>query len=510
LPDAQTLPGSQPFAAPGRLLPECWESSHYHPGTWESTLEHDDIYIREEGIAMHRQGIVDSSVGLAPCGNQPHSIARRLVFIPLLVALVAAWLPHGAGMTAQAPGKPLDLAAMALAPEDVPAGYVDDYGEWLIPAPAIAELVLGDAVPAGLDWLYQSFYFNPDDGAAIHVFLLAFASPGQATLDAAAAEVLLRPPLPEDTVTGPAQTPGPALGAEPRATTIVTYDTWAAGGPRAEVVAVSFRRDQLIVGVSVERFTDPPSGGIPVADAAATPVVADPTQEELAGNLASILDGRITDVLAGVAPVGTDLALAPAVLPVDQLADDTIPTWGGYKAGIDLLRCGICGEENSLVPFAEVARVGYARGGVLGPLVDGEPQPPFVSVAVLGFASPEDALAVLDAIGQAPNDLPTPIPVPRGSRTITDAPAIAGADATLAYEAALDAEDPQAVVDSAGVVFVQGAWLVFVDVLGGLPADAALAAATDLAAQQAACLAAPAPCTSVTQPATLGAATASR
>jgi hypothetical protein len=111
-------------------------------------------------------------------------------------------------------------------------------------------------------------------------------------------------------------------------------------------------------------------------------------------------------------------------------------------SGIDLLRCGVCGEENSLLRFGEAALGGVVRAVVAGPLVDGEPQPPFVGVSASAFASPDDALAVLEAMRAAPNDRATAFPVPRGARTPAADPAIPGAAAALAYHGALDGEDP--------------------------------------------------------------------
>jgi hypothetical protein len=267
------------------------------------------------------------------------------------------------------------------------------------------------------------------------------------------------------------------------------------------VVAASFHRDRLVAGVSIERYTDPPSG-TPVVSLA-TPVAPDPAQEQLAIRLAATLDQRITTVLAGQAPAGVDPALAKVVLPLDQLVDASTPVFGGYKAGIDLLRCGICGEDNSLLSFGDEARGAFSRGVVLGPLVDGEPTPPFVSVAILEFSSPEVALEVLEAIREAPNDLPTSIPVPRGRRALAADPDISEAAATLAFAGAFNEEDPTAAVDSAGVDFVTSNRLVTVDVLGGLSAADAMAAAVDLATQQAACLTAGEACTTVSLPPSL-------
>jgi hypothetical protein len=361
---------------------------------------------------------------------------------------------------------PLDLAAMALAAEDVPGGFLDDYGEWWVPADAFSTLALdGGSLPAGLERVYQSFYFNPEQATAIHNYLFEFASPQDAQSGFEIVEQSLRPPLPDGTVVGPTHAPGPDLGDGPSEMTVVTYDTWAEGGPRADIVAASFGRDRLIVGVAVERYSDPPAPGTPVA-ARATPIAADPAQEALASRLASTLDERIVTVLAGGTPPGVEPALADLMLPLDQLADASTPVLGGYKTGIDLLRCGICGEENTLLPFADDALGGFARTISLGPLVDGEPQPPWVSVAISTFTSPEVAQAVLEAIRQAPNERPTPGPIPRGARTLAADPVIPMATAALAFQATLDEEDPNAPVDSAGVDFAIGNRLVTIDVQG--------------------------------------------
>ena len=217
--------------------------------------------------------------------------------------------------------------------------------------------------------------------------------------------------------------PGPDLGEDPRQMTVVTYDTWAAGGPRADVVAATFRRDRLLVGVSIQRYTDPPSAGTPVVSLATPTALA--SRARAAGHeLGRHPRLRITTVLAGQTPAGVDPALADVVLPLDQLVDAATPVFGGYKAGVDLLRCGYCGEENSLLPFADEAGDGFNRGVVLGPLRDGVANTPVRSVAVLELSSPETALAVLEAIRQAPHDLPTSIPVPRGTRTLAVDPDI--------------------------------------------------------------------------------------
>jgi hypothetical protein len=428
-------------------------------------------------------------------------MTQRRVTLVVLTLLLTAW-PFLAAAQEATPGASsgaaLDLAAMALAPDDVPAGYFDDYSEWWLPAGAFSAAFGGAETPTGLDRVYQTFYVSDDERATIHTYLYQFASAEEATSGIATVDEGLRPPLPEGTAIGPTHLPGPDLGEDPSQITVVTYDTWAAGGPRADVVAASFRRDRLVAGVSIERYTDPPSG-TPVVSLA-TPIAPDPAQEQLATSLAATLDQRITTVLAGQAPAGVDPALAEAALPLDQLVDASTPVFGGYKAGIDLLRCGICGEDNSLLSFGDEVRGAFNRGVVLGPLVDGEPTPPFVSIAILELSSPKAALAVLEAIRKAPNDLPTSIPVPRGRRALAADPDIPEAAATLAFGGVFNEEDPNAAVDSAGVDFVTSNRLVTVDVLGGLSAEDAMAAAVDLATQQAACLTAGEACTTVSLP----------
>jgi hypothetical protein len=431
--------------------------------------------------------------------------------LAVLAVLLGAWPYLAAAQDASptlANNVPLDLAAIALAPDDVPEGFFEDSSEWLVPVEAFAALVLGDApVPSGLERVYQSFYVDPENGDVLHNYLYEFASAEEAVAGFSVVDAALRPPLPEGSVVGPTHAPGPDLGDGDTVVTLVTYDTWAAGGPRADVVATSFRHDRLVAGVAVERYTDPPAGSTPVTDAA-TPFAPDPAQENLSNRLASIVDARIAALLAGETPPGVDRALADLVLPLDRLVGDGREVFGGYKAGIDLLRCGVCREENALVPFANEALSGFSRTVFVGAPVDGEAQPPFVSVAMTTFASPEAALGVLEEIRQAPDELPTPGPVPRGNRTLVADPEIPGTMAALAFQATLDAEDPGAPADSAGVDFVAGNRLVAVDVQGGLSGEEALAVAVDLATQQAACLTAGGACTSFAPPALLEGSTA--
>jgi hypothetical protein len=110
-------------------------------------------------------------------------------------------------------------------------------------------------------------------------------------------------------------------------------------------------------------------------------------------------------------------------------------------------------------------------------------------------------LALLQAVADAPGNLPTPGPYPVGARHNEVAGfTVPGADAALAFTAALDEEDPAAPMDSARVVFVMGPRLVSIDAQGLDSSDAAMSAATDLATQQAACLMADNGCASASMP----------
>src|SRR5688572_17797745 len=107
--------------------------------------------------------------------------ARHVLLVSMLVAIVAVWPLTGSRAQDQSATSPLDLAAMALAADDVPAGYFDDYFELWTPGESFADFVSGGTpAPASLARIYQSFYFSPDEGMGIVSFLLEFASAEEA------------------------------------------------------------------------------------------------------------------------------------------------------------------------------------------------------------------------------------------------------------------------------------------------------------------------------------------
>lgn len=428
----------------------------------------------------------------------------RVAAVVLSAMLTFASVAISAGAMVQdaspVPGQDpdLDLAAMALDSGDVPEGFFDDYSEWLLTPEAFSGFILGgEPVSTALEAVYQSFYFSNDEQVAIHNYLLAYSNSRAASADVDIVDAtFLRPPLPDGTVDGPTTSPGQEIGDGTGTMTHVTYDTQAEGGPIVDVTALTFQRDRLVVGVAIERYYEPAGEG--------TPVVADDEAGEAdvarAEELAMTLDERISAVTSGGSPEGIDLSLSATMLPIDVLAAPDTPVFTGYKSGVDLLRCGICGEENSLVAYADDALGGFARGLSVGSLEDGEPTPPWILVSVAEFASPEAALNVMDAMRAAPNDRPTAAPVPRGERVLVEDAAIPGVTDVLGFEAVFDTENPDAMVDSASVSFVHGSLLVSVDVLGGLPDGAAMDVAVDLATQQNECLVAGGTCQNLTVP----------
>jgi hypothetical protein len=290
---------------------------------------------------------------------------------------------------------------MALSPADLPEGYFDEYSEWLVPADAFADLVIGGPAPAGLERAYQSFYVAPETGGAVHVFLLEFASPEQATAGSAIGDAILRPPLPGGETIGPEHATGPTIGDASSTVTTATFDTWAAGGPRADVLAVSFQRDRPVAGVTAERFTDPPADGTPAAGGV-TPVAAY-RPRATGGGLAETLDGdQPLCWPGGTGRRASTPPVAGSLLPSEQLVDTPTPIFGATSprrrpAPVRRPRRGA-----TRLPARSSITVEDGRGA--GPLggtaVDGEPSPPIVAIAIAEFRLARHALAALRRSGR--------------------------------------------------------------------------------------------------------------
>jgi hypothetical protein len=394
---------------------------------------------------------------------------------------------------AAAPGE-LDLAAMALIADDLPEGFGRGYGGSYIPGELFGDVynpvVSREALDAaGLIRSYEDYYGSFDAPITIGLFIDEYETAEGAIAGYDAFDV----EQPDETILSSTDLPAPEVGEEPSAMTATT--TLYPDGIIADLVEANFRIGNLNAGIWEERYTFPDDSGTPVATPAAD-AAPDPEQIQHVEEMTAALAARIEAVLAGETPPGIDPALAAQTLPIHDAPGVALgQSWEGYRDGPVVL-----GLEGSLAPMAADVLGGYGRTVSFGEGADFPP--PYVGVTVSELASPEAAMAVLDAVRAAPGDLPTPGVFPRGAaRDLLADPSIPGADSALAFASALDEENPDAPADSARVVFVAGPKLVSVDVQGVDSVDAALAAATDLATQQAACLMADGPCTAVTAPA---------
>jgi hypothetical protein len=421
------------------------------------------------------------------------------VHLDLSLATVAQeTTPAGAPLT-MASGA-LDLAAMAPVAEELPPGFVRLYGGNYAPGSFYGTIYRTDISPeglqaAGLQRTYEDSYTSFDAPISIGIFFDEYATPAGAEQGFAIFEGLSQA-SPDATVLSSVTLPTPNVGDEPAlATAIVArYPDGIIG----ESVNATFRLGNLIIGVWEERYTVRDDSGTPVA----TPTlgVADPQMVQDIADLSATLVARAEAVLAGVVPPGIDPMLERQMLPLQNAPGAaSSQSWEGYRDGRVVL-----GYDGSLSKMADTVLAGYGRTVALTPAPDYPP--PYLAVTLSDFTSPEAAEAALEAVRATPADLPTPGPFARGTaRDLVADPEIPGADAALAFGSALDQENPDTPTDSARVVFVSGSQMAAVDVQGASSAEAALASAVDLAAQQAACLAADAPCRMLNLPVALAA-----
>jgi hypothetical protein len=394
-------------------------------------------------------------------------------------------------------GGELDLVAMALSTEDLPPGYLRFWGGVLAPGEVYGD-VFASHLPreqlaaTGHLRSYEDNYGVWNSGEFVHIFIDEYASAEGAAQGFEIFEDESNTP-PDETVLSMEDRPLPGVGEEPSELTVgsVMYED----GTFSQFVGSAFRIGNLNAGVVLEYLTFPDESGTPVA----TPASAagpDPEQVQLVEEMSAKLAARMEAVLAGETPSGVDPELAAKVLPIQQSPNAWHGiSWEGYEASETMI-----GFEGAFTRFAPDYRSGFSRMIMMG--TGDDFPPPYVSVGVSEFASPTAANDVLNAIRETPGDLPTPAVSPRGAkRELVDDPTIPGADAALAFRSALDEEDPDAPFDSAGVDFVVGPYLVTVDVQGVDSAETAMAAAKDLAMQQAACLTAEGPCAAASVPA---------
>jgi hypothetical protein len=389
-----------------------------------------------------------------------------------------------------------DLAAMALTPADLPAGFVNVDERYMLSAQGVSTFFTSEATSpqeiATLDLvsLYDSFYDGGSNGL-LYLSIAEFTSAEavQAGFDIFEDETRVPPGV---EVPSTQDFPAPEIGEAPSEITVAEIDYRSNGGPLVTSTALAFRVDVFLIGIVLELPQEEVPAATPATSAAAASATPglDPEAELFLREAAATVVERMEAVQAGEAVSGVDASLPPLVLPTDQ----TWPLPGvaaeGYKDAALML-----GSVGPAAAMAAEFASGYARTVApgTGP-ADLYPQPPFVTLGVSLFRSPDAARSVLPEAGTLP--VPGPLPSPALWEPL-EPTATPQADAMQTYRSSFEPGGP---VDSARVAFVNGPYLVTVDVQLAASEEAALAIAADLAAQQAACLTAGGGCSAVVVP----------
>lgn len=333
------------------------------------------------------------------------------------------------------------LAAIVPVAADLPVGYAFT-GETFLSAEQIAagEIDAAAITDAGFVAQYVSVYQHADSSSQIRAYVSAWndAAAAEAGFALIEDEARLRP---DATLTDSEA----SVGEEPRETTTGAYTL--PDGSAIGTVDVTFRSDNLLVGIAVEK-TDGSE--------------ADP---EMAANLATTVAQRAESVRAGEAPAGTDLNLPSRML--------TFPGAG------TMMQAGFLGGD-------EIETVYGVQGSVLGGITTawtesvalGEPvgAPPVVTLGISNFATPEEAATTVENA----SEIFAPLP---GQEAVQVE--LGGADAVAAYRYA---QADGGVINSYRMVFAVGQELVVVDVLGAPTEAAAADIVNQVAAAQLECM----------------------
>jgi hypothetical protein len=437
----------------------------------------------------------------------------------LLIALIALMVSSAPGLAQDATPAPdvggptlassgeadrTDLAAVALTPADLPPGFVNVDERYFLSAQGVSTFFTSEAsspeeiATVGLVSLYDSFYEGGPDGFLYHS-IAEFTSAEEVQAGFDIFEDESRVPQGVE-VLWTQDFPAPEIGEAPSEITVASIDYRSNGGPLVTSTALTFRVDVFLIAIALEMpLEEVPTAtqatpATSAAAASATPVL-DPEADQFLREAAATVVERLNAVQADESASGTDASLPPLLLPTDQ----TWPLPGvaaeGYKDAALVL-----GSLGPAAAYAGEFESAYARTVAPGTGPDDLfPQPPFVTLGVSVFRSPDAAMSVLEEAGTLP--VPGPLPSPPLWEPV-ETTATPQADAMRTYRSTFEPGGP---VDSARVAFVSGPYLVTVDVQLAASEEAALAIAEDLAAQQAACLAAEGACPAVMVPEALAA-----
>lgn len=340
--------------------------------------------------------------------------------------LTSSFLFSGAAQVPEANDIEAQAAAMTLASEDLPTGFVLS-GETFLPLPDAGTAPGGTAH-------YVSEYTNIDSGQVIRSYVYLFEEDGQANTAFAVLEGSEADTLSDASV---------EVGSGEAEITTGTYE--AADGRVVGTADVTFVRGNAVAGVAV----DNPDGTTPNA--------------KLATDLATRADTRVQDVQGGKSTL--DLDLPGLLVPITDNA--TVLQSGYLSAAESEAVYGTQGSALSSLTGTYVQSVAYGESGTA----------PRLTIGVSTFASPEEAAAVVqqsDGIFQ-----------PLADQEKIDAN-VEGADSAVAYRYT-SPDGAAAEKESYRLIFATGDTVTVVDVQGAQDSAAAEAAANAIATAQLTC-----------------------
>jgi len=310
-----------------------------------------------------------------------------------------------------------------------------------------------EVAATGLRWYYESSYSTPDGTAQIRSYLQEYSDEQGATDGFALFEDETRL-VPDAAFT---DEPGPGVGEEPSEITIGSYlETVPETGPTT--IDITYLVGRIIAGVSM--------------DSAAETTV----DREFALELAGALEERINAVLGGEPLSSIDQTIPERLVGLGE-------SWEVTNEGYWVIP-EIYGPET---PPEIVAgfESGYFRADAFDPERAGGFPLPRLAISVAKFNNEQAPLVLL-------SNLETIQPMYIALEQV-DLEPIPGSSVTLGYQFA-NTYMSDASVDSFRVISLTGSTMVTIDVQGNGSAEAARAAAVEIATAQLACVSSADPC----------------
>lgn len=307
--------------------------------------------------------------------------AKRLIAALLLGSLVLSQAHVGfaqddgrgdpsirAGGRETAAGERLDLAAITITSDDVPASYGLN-GESYTDGKTITSSIVGGSISQSdvdaldLRWYYQSEYQSTDGQNRVRSYVEEYGSEGGAKNGFALLEDETR--FASSGVSS-VDKPGLDVGEEPSEVTVSTVIS-TTDAPSAASIDARFRVGRLLVGIAFDTVTDTPP------------------DEALLNELAGIIAERAQAVLDGKDVPGIDSSLSEHLLTFEG----GISVQDGYVSLVDTV--GSAAPDIAVQSFDG----GYLRVVALDTAGNPDVPLPIVSVLFSSFSSETGALAVI-------------------------------------------------------------------------------------------------------------------